>query len=414
MTRLSDVRIDGADGVAPVTAPAPAYVGPGAPGLSGAAAVVDALGTAVALVVEPGSTSRIRTQWARCLTDVDAVRTLDLRGQLDPDTADYVAASQVTLLGLVGQLGCGGTPDVRRVSLHAAGLADRSGSVIALVGASGSGKTTAAAVLGRDLGYVTDECVCIEPGTLDVLAYPKPLSVVVDPADPHHKTQRGPDELGLRRPPAGLRLRRVVLLHRSREPVAPTLTPVGMAEALMVLLPQVSGAARMARPLQSVADLILGTGGAVRLDYHEIGEAADLLTGLFVARGRARGVAEPPAHPPAHPPALPTAAPSRPAEPTGTAGARHDRRVLRRAPWVDVVDSVDHLVVFDGQRPHLLGGLGRLVWLLLEEPSTISAVHRRLTGLLGRHPDSLRLVRDAVDLLGSAGLVEAAAGDGSE
>ena len=401
-----------------VTAPNAPYDRPGTPGLPGAAAVVDALGTAVALVVEPGSESRIRAQWARCLTNADPVQTLDLRGQSDPDVVDYIAASQATLLGLVGQLGGQGDAGqgdagsgVQRVNLHAAGLSDRSGSVLALVGASGSGKTTAAAVLGQDLGYVTDECVSVEPGTLEVLAYPKPLSVVIDPADPHHKTQRGPGELGLQRPPEGLRLCGVVLLRRSREPIVPMLTPMSVAEALMALLPQVSGLARMREPLQTVADLLIGTGGAVWLDYQDIGEAAPLLTGLLAGPGRARRAKEPAARPPARA----SEGPPAPGEPhPRSTRMPHDGSLLRRASWIDVVDSDEQLVVFDGQRPFLLAGVGRLAWLLLEDPQPVAALHQRLTGLLGPHPASLALVRDAIALLVDAGLIEPAAGFGSE
>ena len=49
--------------------------------------------------------------------------------------------------------------------LHAAGIADADGLVVALVGPSGMGKTTASSYLARHgFGYVTDETVSIGPG----------------------------------------------------------------------------------------------------------------------------------------------------------------------------------------------------------------------------------------------------------
>ncbi len=109
------------------------------------------------------------------------------------------------------------------VMLHAAGVASDDGGTVALVAASGTGKTTAARVLGRRLGYVSDETVAVEHD-LTVRAYPKPLSIVVDPASPWVKHERSPDDLALRRPPHSLRLSAVVVLERSDDAVAPSLS----------------------------------------------------------------------------------------------------------------------------------------------------------------------------------------------
>lgn len=362
------------------------------------APVIDVLGTPVALQVEPAYVAALRAQWSRCLTLAAPAHVLDVRGFREADSREYVAAWRATLLGLMQLVERGSHAEAEpRVNLHAAGLADDSGSVLALVGASGSGKTTAAAVLGQQLGYVTDECVSIDCASLRVLAYPKPLSVVVDPSQPQTKTQRGPDELGLQRPPADLRLGAVVLLRRSPGSGAPSLTEVPIAEALMELVPQVSGLARMAAPLQAVAGLLERSGGAFRLDYGDIRDAVPLLQELLSGRHarpeseRERGVGHHPA--PARDPR-----PSSPDDP-----AEH---VVRRR-WVDAWETEDQLVVFDGERPFLLEGLGRVLWLLLgPHERSIEELHREVTALLGARPDSDALVRDAVSALARAGLLD--------
>ena len=70
------------------------------------------------------------------------------------------------------------------VMLHAAGLATDDGGTVALVAGSGTGKTTAGRLLGRSLGYVSDETVAVEHD-LTVRPYPKPLSIVTDPTVAH-------------------------------------------------------------------------------------------------------------------------------------------------------------------------------------------------------------------------------------
>lgn len=64
-----------------------------------------------------------------------------------------------------------------RLLLHA-GAVERDGRVIVIAGDSGQGKSTlTAALLQRGYSYVTDELVAIDPSNLDVLRFPKPLSL---------------------------------------------------------------------------------------------------------------------------------------------------------------------------------------------------------------------------------------------
>jgi hypothetical protein len=62
--------------------------------------------------------------------------------------------------------------------LHAGAVAAPSGGCALLCGASGSGKSTLTAGLVRSgLAYVTDETVCLEPATLRITPFQRPLSV---------------------------------------------------------------------------------------------------------------------------------------------------------------------------------------------------------------------------------------------
>ena len=148
--------------------------------------------------------------------------------------------------------------------LHAAGVAADDGGTVALVAASGTGKTTAARLLGRSLGYVSDETVAIEHD-LTVRAHPKPLSIVVDPAEPTTKHERSPDDLGLQRAPGSLRLAAVVLLERRADVSAPRLEPIGLIEAMGAVLPQTSALPSLDRPLDRLARVLATGHGPYRL-----------------------------------------------------------------------------------------------------------------------------------------------------
>ncbi|MEF2978744.1 hypothetical protein [Subtercola sp. YIM 133946] len=137
-------------------------------------------------------------------TAVDAARTVE---------AGSFRTLADALSGLITRMAI----DERRGELlmfHAGGVADpATGNVIAFLGASGRGKTTASIALGREFEYVTDETLAIDDD-LGVLAYGKPLSVKQPPPEPW-KDQVSPGALGLRRPGRRpLRLAGVVLLDR--------------------------------------------------------------------------------------------------------------------------------------------------------------------------------------------------------
>jgi hypothetical protein len=164
--------------------------------------------------------------------------------------------------------------------LHAAGLADPdSGRAVALVAASGTGKTTATRRLGRELGYLSDETVAIRADR-SVVAYPKPLSVLESP-DSAVKTQTAASALGLLPAPARSRLCAVLLLSRDSSAAGVDVKPVPTLEALALLAPQISYLARLPRPLHRVAETLAAVGGLCRVTYREADELGPVVHRLL-------------------------------------------------------------------------------------------------------------------------------------
>ncbi|MDQ1137478.1 energy-coupling factor transporter ATP-binding protein EcfA2 [Microbacterium sp. SORGH_AS 1204] len=190
--------------------------------------------------------------------------------------------------------------------LHAAGLAAPDGGVVVLVGRSGAGKTTATKVLGRSLGYVSDETIGIEEdGT--VHPYRKPLSVIT-PGE-RFKLQHPPRSLGLLPlPSAKLHVRRIILLDRDPDTIGARLSNVPLTEALVTLSEQSSALAAMPTPLRTMASLIRRTGGVLRASYAEAHFLTSLLDDIFTgetcpadaADAREATVTAPPVHPAPH------------------------------------------------------------------------------------------------------------------
>lgn len=186
--------------------------------------------------------------------------------------------------------------------LHAAGISDADGRVIALIGPSGQGKTTAARVLSTHYGYVSDETVGIgEDGC--VLPYRKPLSVIEGSV--HVKVQRSPEELGLLPlPPVPLRLAALVLLDRRPDgPAEPALERCDLGEVLLELVAQTSHIGELPAPLRTIAAHASSVGGILRVVYREADTLHAALAPLFrephstlpdEPAGRARRVPEGP------------------------------------------------------------------------------------------------------------------------
>lgn len=351
---------------------------------------VDAFGTIVRVDCTDAAAPRLRAQWARCLVDPaqdDAEDAADgpliaHRGSELADTDDYSLASALTSAALSTQAG-------ERLMFHACGLADpESGRVAVLVAASGTGKTTAAVTLSRaGLGYVSDETIPIDDDGR-VRRYPKPVSVVIDPAVPYGKSQHGPDELGMHPAPDGeLLAAAVVLLRRDREARrAPELTRVPLIDGLVELIPQTSALPRMTRPLARLASLVAGLGGPWRLDYSEIGEAVDLVREALARNDRPVEFVH-------HPPM--------PASDENDCSTG----VLRRGDYLDAIEHDGRVLLMRDNQPFVLDGLGALAWLHADQALTEAELLRLARQEFGGHPQASELVTAAVRELTAHGVL---------
>ncbi|WP_062071334.1 arsenate reductase/protein-tyrosine-phosphatase family protein [Demequina sediminicola] len=185
-----------------------------------------------------------------------------------PEALHYVT-STVTVRAIDARAG-------QLLMVHAAGLAGPDGKVVGLIAPSGTGKTTLARTLGAHYGYVTDETLAVDLHG-EVFPYPKPLSLVVE-GGTGVKQQRSPDNLGMLRPPEGLRLSRLVVLNRipdvAREPM---LEQIPLLPGLADMAPHISYLPQLPDKLHDLARLTESVGGVWRLTYSD----ASSVVGLF-------------------------------------------------------------------------------------------------------------------------------------
>lgn len=257
---------------------------------------LELLGSRVDVVVSGSGAAdlekAILSTWDRCLAvdrtippvgavkvvlddDVDVIQRARARGAVAGDSRDSVTSwltSTLTLKAIELQHG-------RLLMLHACALADpATGNAVVLVAPSGTGKTTAALTLGRELGYLTDETAAI--GTGDVLIpYPKPLSLVVDAQQP--KQQTSPTDLGLLPAPRTSKVVALALLDRDGGAATPTVETVPTLEALALLAEQSSALQLLPRPLHLVAELLGRTGGLRRIRYADVSQTRALVHDLL-------------------------------------------------------------------------------------------------------------------------------------
>ncbi|MGC0236660.1 ATP-binding protein [Arthrobacter sp. SD76] len=227
--------------------------------------------------------------------------------------------------------------------LHACGVADPlTGAVVALVAKSGSGKTTAASVLAKSYGYVTDETVAIAHDG-SVVPYPKPLSVKHGRSP--YKRQVGPDELGLLPVIAMPFIQSIVLLDRVQGgvPMAPVLKKVPLADAVLALLPETSSQAKIGAPLQSLCHLIDDVGGVWQVTYSEAEDLPAVLEPLFREQPRPEPEWE-----------------AKVTESAGTEDIPQD--AFRRAPAQDAVAVGGDLLVMLENHVVRLSGIGPAIW----------------------------------------------------
>ena len=235
-------------------------------------------------VADPMLVEPVREAWHLCRdllahadTDVDCPTTVSVAAPGSDMPIERARALQgltqsVTAAAIRHQAG-------RAVMFHAGALAHPvTGAAVAYVAPGGTGKTTLTRVLGPGLGYITDETVAV-CDNLRILPYPKPLSIRrTDGA----KDEVAPGRLGLQLPAVEPRLAALLMIRR--DPGAgtePRVEGVGLLDSLAALSPEVSSLARLPRPLRTLADVVDGAGGLLKVTYAEAGSLRPLLEELL-------------------------------------------------------------------------------------------------------------------------------------
>ncbi|MCT2085771.1 hypothetical protein M3D75_06560, partial [Microbacterium enclense] len=244
---------------------------------------IAALGVPVTVRVERDPTPHVRLEISNAWRDCRAggARDRSHRDLLLPrahfDDPEHGLSDLSTRLTLEALDALRGT----RLLLHAAGVAAPDGRVLAMVGPSGRGKTTASRHAGRRFGYVSDESVAVD-ADLTVWPYRKPLSVIVEGRP--FKQQIAPSDLGLLPlPDAPLHLSGITLLDRDPATTSPGAQPVDLIDAICEMTPQISYLPELPNPLQYVARIVDRVGAVTRLLYRDATDLPDLITEMFAA-----------------------------------------------------------------------------------------------------------------------------------
>lgn len=338
---------------------------------------VSALGSVVRIVLPPDASpelvERVAEPWRGALIEsTSADREVVVDATDDVDRMLEQLSVRVTLEALDHRRG-------ELIMLHAAGIALDDGRVIAFVGPSGRGKTTLSRELGKHFGYVSDETIGVD-ADLNVFPYRKPLSVVQNSGP---KKQVAPAVAGLRDlPNRPLRLAALVLLDRDSDAQGSELEPVGMVEALVDLVPQLSYLSDLETPLRQLAHLVDGVGGVRRLRYREASEVADLVQRMSV--DDLPGSWCPAAHSPSE------------------------------GEFVIAVDdgivSEDRIVVLSAGVVRVLSGIAPTIWDSVSEGSSFAGIVEAVTAVFGEPPagEARAIVAEAIDELVGVGVLRRA------
>ena len=308
---------------------------------------------------------------------------------LGSDTFEGLAeavTSEVTVAAILERAG-------ELTMLHACGVADSSGAVVALVAKSGTGKTTASSQLARTFGYITDETVAIRADG-SVVPYPKPLSVK-QTTPGAAKLQVGPDELGLKTAPDNPRITAIALLDRvaGGDYQLPVIEPVPLVEAVLSLIPDTSSQAAVVQPLQSLCQLIDSVGGVFRVSYSEAADLKDSLAPLFLAKLSNPADADRDWSPTK-------------VEPEAGLGAEPiPAGWLQRTAAVDAVEIGEELLVLTETELTRLSGIGPIIWQSARRPVSMQTIVDRIEARHGLPEGYEALLDAAVDGLVGQGLL---------
>lgn len=273
-----------------------------------------------------------------------------------------------------------------RLLLHAASVSHPELGTVVMVGASGTGKSTAAAHLGRAGRYLTDELTILDPESFVITPYPKPVSRL----DPEFGAKRDHalSTLGLTGPgpsdPAGTQTAApsaVVLLHRIQDDedgASSTISRVPLPEALVRIIPQTSSLEKLPGGLAALATLLATTGGALEVRYREASELEELLRRL----------------PPAEPVEVLEI------EGQEQQGVLEEGRIAI-APFRQALAVEAGVFVLRRSGAIHLCGLAALMWDLLRVsgPLTRAELEEQIVLELGEHPESGALLRTTLEEL---------------
>lgn len=305
----------------------------------------------------------------------------------------YTIHRRVTNDAIVAQRG-------KLLMLHAAGLG-QDGKAIALAAPSGTGKTTAARILGKHFAYLTDEAFALTP-TGSVVAHPKPLSICTERGE-RIKDGISPVDAKLRLPSGAYEMHAAVILQRSDDHVGPArLEAIDPIAASIELIGQTSSLLALPSPLETLIALTCRTDGPYRLHYREIGDAMGVLQELFAA---------------------PTTPATIPYQGFGPGPIRwqvdmdqppgdprtDERPLVVRQPWIDAARIGEITIVFTGPQARFLQPLGASIWHAAANPRTLAELTAQAVADCGDHPDAAALVASAVDDLITAGVLTALA-----
>jgi len=281
-----------------------------------------------------------------------------------------------------------------QLMLHAGGVASPDGQTILLHGHSGAGKTTLTAALTVTGGaYLSDETICLDPQTLAIEPFRKPLTVKPGsqsvlrqfrPAKRDRDATSGnwqvpPDSFGGAQLPDAPLLPALIIFPRyGADQGEPTLTPVSRATAAFWLGENSSALwAIEPRPLAALERLVTAA-PAFEASYNDAFSAAPVVHAkLSELAGNSLSPASIAA---SKPPSSATYA---------------DR--LRPAAGVDWIELDDEALLFDGSHLHLLDRSGFAVWRLLDGRRDVPAIAALLAAEF--NIDAADIIVDVDDLI---------------
>lgn len=313
----------------------------------------------------------LRDRWARCISAGEGVSAR----RVEETTSPYGWTSEATVLSIEARAG-------EWLMFHAAGLCRRDGSVAALVGPSGTGKSTAARVLCQtDFGYVTDETVALRRDGR-VVPFPKPIAVVA--SDGGVKLELGPDELGLLPCLEHLNLEALVRLERDEGYSAPQIEMLGLLDGMIAIVSEMSALPKLTAPLAWLAETVEKCGGVHKIGYRDADHLADPIRAALESPPISFGYRH---------------------HPGRDRSGRPAPGMVARAGFIDAIELASEILILQGSVCSLLSGIGGLVWLATDVPITVEQLTAELVRVIGEHPNAQGLVEEAVEDLEDLGVL---------